>query len=164
MTSHLGDQIQWHRHFDALLGRNASPDGQELSGGEDRPIPHGRADRPVRANPSRFDVLVVFELFGDILSDLGPCLHRDHRHRTVGQHQPERAFPFPVRAGARLCSDIAGQGIANPVGAIWAAQMMLEHLGEQAAVMVMEVIEHSLSHVKSLHPRSRRSCHDRRGR
>ena len=55
-------------------------------------------------NPSRFDVLVGSNLFGDILVIDWSRLHRDHRHRTVGQHQPREAFPFPVRAGARLCS------------------------------------------------------------
>ena len=53
-------------------------------------------------HPDWFDVVVGSNLFGDILSDLGPGLHRHHRHRAVGQHQPGGQFPVGVRAGARL--------------------------------------------------------------
>ncbi len=47
-------------------------------------------------HPDWFDVVVGSNLFGDILSDFGPGLHRYHRHRAVGQHQPGRQFPLGV--------------------------------------------------------------------
>jgi tartrate dehydrogenase/decarboxylase/D-malate dehydrogenase len=101
-------------------------------------------------NPSRFDVIVGSNLFGDILSDLGPACTGTIGIAPSGNINPERHFPSlfePVHGSA---PDIAGQGIANPVGAVWAAQMMLQHLGEQAAAdAVMKAIEHSLSNVKS---------------
>ncbi len=62
-----------------------------------------------------------------------PRLHRHDRHRAVRQHQPDRRLPVPVRAVHGSAPDIAGQGIANPVGQIWSAAMMLEHLGEREA-------------------------------
>jgi hypothetical protein len=79
-------------------------------------------------------------LFGDILSDLRPGLHRHHRHRALGQPQPRaRAFPSlfePVHGSA---PDIAGQGIANPIGQIWSAAMMLDHLGHADAAVSTSV-------------------------
>ena len=73
-------------------------------------------------------------------------LHRHHRHRAVGQHQSGRQFPVsvfePVHGSA---PDIAGQGIANPIGMIWSGAMMLEHLGEkQAASAIVGAIERTL--------------------
>jgi tartrate dehydrogenase/decarboxylase / D-malate dehydrogenase len=101
-------------------------------------------------NPSRFDVIVGSNLFGDILSDLGPACTGTIGIAPSGNINPEGHFPSlfePVHGSA---PDIAGLGVANPVGAIWAAQMMLQHLGEQAAAAaVMKAIEHSLSDVKS---------------
>ena len=84
-------------------------------------------------NPDRFDVVVASNLFGDILSDLGPACTGTIGIAPSGNINPEREHPSlfePVHGSA---PDIAGQGIANPVGQIWAAAMMLEHLGEGAA-------------------------------
>ncbi len=104
-------------------------------------------------NPSRFDVVVGSNLFGDILSDLGPACTGTIGIAPSGNINPEKHFPSlfePVHGSA---PDIAGQGIANPVGTIWAAKMMLEHLGEQnAADAVMKAIEHGLSNVKGRTP------------
>ncbi len=97
-------------------------------------------------NPDRFDVVVGSNLFGDILSDLGPACTGTIGIAPSGNINPERKFPSlfePVHGSA---PDIYGQGICNPVGAIWAAQMMLEHLREQeAADAMMRAIEHGLS-------------------
>jgi len=97
-------------------------------------------------HPDRFDVVVGSNLFGDILSDLGPALTGTIGIAPSGNINPERVFPSlfePVHGSA---PDIAGQGIANPVGAIWAAQMMLEHLGEgDAAAAMLAAIEHGLA-------------------
>lgn len=84
-------------------------------------------------NPDRFDVVVASNLFGDILSDLGPACTGTIGIAPSANINPERRFPSlfePVHGSA---PDIAGQGIANPVGQIWTAAMMLEHLGETAA-------------------------------
>ncbi len=83
--------------------------------------------------PDHFDVVVASNLFGDILSDLGPACTGTIGIAPSGNINPERKFPSlfePVHGSA---PDIAGQGIANPVGQIWAGAMMLDHLGEPAA-------------------------------
>ncbi|CAN7608775.1 tartrate dehydrogenase [Phenylobacterium sp. LjRoot225] len=93
-------------------------------------------------NPDRFDVVVASNLFGDILSDLGPACTGTIGVAPSGNINPERTSPSlfePVHGSA---PDIAGQGIANPVGQIWSAAMMLEHFGEaQAAAAIMTAIE-----------------------
>jgi len=97
-------------------------------------------------NPDRFDVVVASNLFGDILSDLGPACTGTIGIAPSGNINPERNFPSlfePVHGSA---PDIAGQGVANPIGQIWAAAMMLDHLGEAAAAAaVLQGIEHALS-------------------
>ncbi|WP_237479085.1 tartrate dehydrogenase [Lichenibacterium dinghuense] len=97
-------------------------------------------------NPDRFDVVVASNLFGDILSDLGPACTGTIGIAPSGNINPEGTFPSlfePVHGSA---PDIAGQGIANPVGQIWSAAMMLDHLGEaEAAADIVRAIERSLS-------------------
>ena len=83
-------------------------------------------------HPDRFDVVVASNLFGDILSDLGPACTGTIGIAPSANINPERTFPSlfePVHGSA---PDIAGRGIANPIGQIWCASMMLEHLGEPA--------------------------------
>jgi len=98
-------------------------------------------------DPSRFDVIVASNLFGDILSDLGPACTGTIGIAPSGNLNPDREYPSlfePVHGSA---PDIAGRGIANPVGQIWAVQLMLEHLGERAAADgVLRAIEHCLAH------------------
>jgi len=93
-------------------------------------------------NPDRFDVVVASNLFGDILSDLGPACTGTIGIAPSGNINPERKFPSlfdPVHGSA---PDIAGQGIANPIGQIWTAAMMLDHLGEtEAAAAILRAIE-----------------------
>lgn len=97
-------------------------------------------------NPQRFDVVVASNLFGDILSDLGPACTGTIGIAPSGNINPTGEHPSlfePVHGSA---PDIAGKGIANPVGQIWSAAMMLEHLGEaEAAAGIMRAIEHVLS-------------------
>ncbi len=84
-------------------------------------------------NPHWFDVVVASNLFGDILSDLGPACTGTIGIAPSGNINPEGRFPSlfePVHGSA---PDIAGKGIANPIGQIWSAAMMLEHLGHKAA-------------------------------
>jgi tartrate dehydrogenase/decarboxylase/D-malate dehydrogenase len=83
--------------------------------------------------PEWFDVVVASNLFGDILSDLGPACTGTIGIAPSGNINPENKFPSlfePVHGSA---PDIAGKGIANPIGQIWSGAMMLEHLGEREA-------------------------------
>jgi tartrate dehydrogenase/decarboxylase/D-malate dehydrogenase len=93
-------------------------------------------------HPDWFDVVVASNLFGDILSDLGPACTGTIGIAPSGNLDPERRHPSlfePVHGSA---PDIAGKGIANPIGQIWAGAMMLEHLGHpDAAATIMRAIE-----------------------
>jgi 3-isopropylmalate dehydrogenase len=83
------------------------------------------------SNPSQFDVIVTTNLFGDILTDLGAVIQGGMGSAASGNIHPGRVSMFePIHGSA---PDIAGQGIANPVGAIAALGMMLDHLGETEA-------------------------------
>ncbi|GAC1415288.1 MAG: tartrate dehydrogenase [Acidobacteriaceae bacterium] len=96
-------------------------------------------------NPDRFDVVVASNLFGDILSDLGPACAGTIGIAPSGNINPEGRYPSlfePVHGSA---PDIAGKGIANPVGQIWSAAMMLDHLGEpEASAAILKAIETTL--------------------
>ena len=97
-------------------------------------------------SPERFDVVVGSNLFGDILSDLGPGVTGTIAVAPSANINPERIFPSMFEPVHGSAPDIAGQGIANPVGQIWAAAMMLEHLGEDAAARaVLSAIETTLA-------------------
>ena len=83
--------------------------------------------------PDRFSVVVASNLFGDILSDLGPATTGTIGLAPSANLNPERNFPSlfePVHGSA---PDIVGKGIANPIAMIWSAALMLQFLGEQAA-------------------------------
>ncbi len=83
--------------------------------------------------PERFDVVVGSNLFGDILSDLGPATTGTIAVAPSGNINPERAYPSMFEPVHGSAPDIAGKGIANPIGQIWSGAMMLDHLGEAAA-------------------------------
>ncbi len=93
-------------------------------------------------HPDWFDVVVASNLFGDILSDLGPACTGTIGIAPSGNINPDGHFPSlfePVHGSA---PDIAGKNIANPVGQIWAGAMMLEHLGHpEAAAAIVSAIE-----------------------
>ncbi|WP_223302788.1 tartrate dehydrogenase [Halotalea alkalilenta] len=97
-------------------------------------------------HPDWFDVVVASNLFGDILSDLGPACTGTIGIAPSANINPERQFPSlfePVHGSA---PDIAGRGIANPIGQIWCGAMMLEHLGHaEAGAAVVEAIEQVLA-------------------
>ena len=81
-------------------------------------------------SPERFDVVVASNLFGDILSDLGPACTGTIGIAPSANLNPDRTFPSlfePVHGSA---PDIAGQGIANPIAMIWSGAMMLDFLGQ----------------------------------
>jgi tartrate dehydrogenase/decarboxylase/D-malate dehydrogenase len=93
-------------------------------------------------HPDWFDVVVASNLFGDILSDLGPACTGTIGIAPSGNLNPERRFPSlfePVHGSA---PDIAGKGIANPIGQIWSAALMLDFLGyPQAHDAILQAIE-----------------------
>jgi len=93
-------------------------------------------------HPDWFDVVVGSNLFGDILSDLGPAVAGTIGIAPSSNINPERNFPSMFEPVHGSAPDIAGQGIANPIAAIWSAAMMLEHLGEtQAYEAIMKAIK-----------------------
>lgn len=89
-------------------------------------------------HPDWFDVVVGSNLFGDILSDLGPAVAGSIGIAPSGNIDPTRANPSMFEPVHGSAPDIAGQGIANPIGQIWAGAMMLEHLGELEAARAIE--------------------------
>jgi len=93
-------------------------------------------------HPDWFDVVVGSNLFGDILSDLGPAVAGTIGIAPSANINPERTFPSMFEPVHGSAPDIFGQGIANPIGQIWSAAMMLDHLGHaDAANAVEEAIE-----------------------
>ena len=97
-------------------------------------------------NPEKFNVVVGSNLFGDILSDLGPACTGTIGVAPSGNINPEKDFPSlfePVHGSA---PDIAGQNIANPIGQIWAGAMMLDHFGyKEAHDHIIKTIESTIS-------------------
>jgi tartrate dehydrogenase/decarboxylase / D-malate dehydrogenase len=93
-------------------------------------------------NPDRFDVVVASNLFGDILSDLGPACTGTIAIAPSANLNPEREFPSMFEPVHGSAPDIFGQNIANPIGQIWSGSMMLDHLGHKdAAAAVLRAIE-----------------------
>lgn len=84
-------------------------------------------------NPNWFDVVVASNLFGDILSDLGPACTGTIGVAPSANLNPDRKYPSMFEPVHGSAPDIYGKGIANPIGQIWCGAMMLEHLGYKAA-------------------------------
>ena len=89
-------------------------------------------------HPDWFDVVVGSNLFGDILSDLGPAVAGTIGIAPSANINPERAHPSMFEPVHGSAPDIAGRGIANPIGQIWSGAMMLEHLGRADAAGAVE--------------------------
>jgi tartrate dehydrogenase/decarboxylase/D-malate dehydrogenase len=93
-------------------------------------------------DPARFDVIVGSNLFGDILSDLAAAVAGSIGIAPSANLNPERDFPSMFEPVHGSAPDIAGRGVANPLGAVWSAALMLEHLGQaEAAAQVLGAIE-----------------------
>ncbi|OTA04338.1 Isocitrate/isopropylmalate dehydrogenase [Trichoderma parareesei] len=96
--------------------------------------------------PNMFDVVVGSNLFGDILSDLGPACTGTIGIAPSANINPDGKFPSlfePVHGSA---PDIAGKGIANPVGMVWAGQMLLQHFGhDRAAAVLLQAMENVMA-------------------
>jgi tartrate dehydrogenase/decarboxylase/D-malate dehydrogenase len=84
-------------------------------------------------HPQTLDVIVASNLFGDILTDIGSAISGSLGVGPGGNINPERTTPSMFEPIHGSAPDIAGKGIANPIAAIWAGAMMLDHLGERAA-------------------------------
>ena len=93
--------------------------------------------------PESLDVIVASNLFGDILTDLGGALQGSLGLAASGNINPERRFPSMFEPVHGSAPDIAGRGVANPLAAVWAAAMLLDHLNEsEAAALIMRALEH----------------------
>ncbi|MGH7322722.1 MAG: tartrate dehydrogenase [Candidatus Rokuibacteriota bacterium] len=84
-------------------------------------------------HPDWFDVVVASNLFGDILSDLGPAIAGSIGLAPGANLNPEKEYPSMFEPVHGSAPDIAGRGLANPIGQIWTGALMLEHLGHAAA-------------------------------
>ena len=89
-------------------------------------------------HPDWFDVVVGSNLFGDILSDLGPAIAGSIGIAPSANINPQETYPSMFEPVHGSAPDIAGQGIANPIATIWTLAMMLEHLGESEAAQACE--------------------------
>jgi tartrate dehydrogenase/decarboxylase/D-malate dehydrogenase len=104
-------------------------------------------------HPDWFDVVVGSNLFGDILSDLGPAIAGSIGIAPSANLNPERKYPSMFEPVHGSAPDIAGKGIANPIGQIWSGAMMLRHFGEgQAADAIERAIEETLAKPESRTP------------
>ncbi len=104
-------------------------------------------------NPHWFDVVVGSNLFGDILSDLGPAATGTIGIAPSANLNPEKEFPSMFEPVHGSAPDIAGRNVANPIGMIWSGAMMLDHLGhEDAGRAVVAAIETVLAEGACLTP------------
>src|SRR5919106_1593229 len=95
--------------------------------------------------PETLEVVVASNLFADILSDLGSALAGSLGIAASANLDPERRYPSMFEPVHGSAPDIAGQGIANPIGAIWSASLMLDHLGlSDAAGRLQKAIDATL--------------------
>jgi tartrate dehydrogenase/decarboxylase / D-malate dehydrogenase len=95
--------------------------------------------------PGSFDVVVASNLFGDILSDLAAAVAGSIGIAPSGNLDPTHTYPSMFEPVHGSAPDIAGKGVANPIGAVWSASMMLDHLGHgQAAQEVLTAVESTL--------------------
>ena len=97
-------------------------------------------------HPDWFDVVVGSNLFGDILSDLGPATTGTIGIAPSANINPEREYPSMFEPVHGSAPDIAGRGIANPIGQIWSGAMMLDHFGHaEAGKAIVTAIEQLLA-------------------
>ena len=102
-------------------------------------------------HPDWFDVVVGSNLFGDILSDLGPAIAGSIGIAPGGNINPEKTYPSMFEPVHGSAPDIAGKGVANPIAQIWTGAMMIEHLGHpDAAAAIVKAIERVVEDGKTL--------------
>ncbi len=118
----------------------------------DKMLVDAMTTRMVR-EPKSLDVIVATNLHADILSDLAAALSGSLGLAPTANLNPERRFPSMFEPIHGSGFDIAGQGIANPVGSFWSAVLMLDHLGEAAvAASLLQAIERALASGQALTP------------
>ena len=116
-------------------------------------------------DPGSLDVIVASNLFGDILTDLGAAVSGSLGIAPSGNINPERRFPSMFEPIHGSAPDIAGKGIANPIGAIWAGALMLDHLGARAGHDLHRRRDRAgAGRERAAHAGPRRPRHDRRRR
>jgi tartrate dehydrogenase/decarboxylase/D-malate dehydrogenase len=104
-------------------------------------------------HPDWFDVIVASNLFGDILSDLGPAIAGSIGLAPGANINPEKEYPSMFEPVHGSAPDIAGRGIANPIGQIWSGALMLDHLGHsEAARAIVSAIESVVAEGRVLTP------------
>jgi tartrate dehydrogenase/decarboxylase/D-malate dehydrogenase len=102
-------------------------------------------------HPDWFDVVVGSNLFGDILSDLGPAIAGSIGIAPGGNINPEKQYPSMFEPVHGSAPDIAGKGVANPIAQIWTGAMLVEHLGHpEAAQAIVRAIERVVEDGKTL--------------
>jgi tartrate dehydrogenase/decarboxylase / D-malate dehydrogenase len=98
--------------------------------------------RTLIARPASLDTIVATNLHADMLSDLAAALAGSLGIAPTANLDPERRFPSMFEPIHGAAFDITGKGIANPVGALWTAALLLDHLGEKdAALRLMQAVE-----------------------
>ncbi|WP_417507955.1 tartrate dehydrogenase [Marinomonas gallaica] len=103
--------------------------------------------------PEHYDVIVGSNLFGDILSDLGPACTGTIAIAPSANINPEKDYPSMFEPVHGSAPDIAGKGIANPIGTVWAGAMMMQHLGcDQVHDILLKAIEELLRQGECLTP------------
>lgn len=104
-------------------------------------------------NPERFEIVVTSNLFGDIITDIGAAITGGMGLATGANINPERAYPSMFEPVHGSAPDIAGQGMANPIAAIWSISQMLDFFGEEAwARTVLEAIQVIITETDHLTP------------
>jgi tartrate dehydrogenase/decarboxylase/D-malate dehydrogenase len=104
-------------------------------------------------HPQTLDVMVTSNLFGDILTDIGSAISGSLGIAPGANINPERTFPSMFEPIHGSAPDIAGQGIANPIGAMWAGAMMLDHLGRSDLhARIVSAIERVVASGRTLTP------------
>jgi tartrate dehydrogenase/decarboxylase/D-malate dehydrogenase len=126
--------VMWDAVFEAVKG-----DYPEVE--TDKMLVDAMTTRMV-LNPKSIDVVVATNLHADVLSDLAAALSGSMGIAPTANLNPERSYPSMFEPIHGSAFDIMGKGIANPVGALWSASMMLDHVGEsKAAAALMSAIE-----------------------
>ena len=146
--------------LDAVLGRAREGNGAPGTEGEDRLV-HTSTSLRAFHHESRPLRVVSAPTVRRHPPDSGPR-RRHHRHRAVGEHEPEKKFRR-CSTGARIGADIYGRKIANPIGQIWAGSMMLDHLVPEAGAAVFEAIEKVLQEGQIPGPWGKASTGSRQG-
>jgi tartrate dehydrogenase/decarboxylase/D-malate dehydrogenase len=137
--------VLWDDVFDELAGEYPDVETHRL-------LVDAAAMFMVRA-PRRFEVVVASNLYADILTDLGAALMGGMGLAPSANLNPERSHPSMFEPIHGSAPDIAGKGLANPIGSIWSTALMLEHLGHPTwTAAMMRAIERSVSRAEGRTP------------